>query len=126
MANKKGSKDAKRKTFTSKGLKQEINVLSRKSSKAEVLDQYLTVLNKEKAKLAKKEENQMKSDDSDLDSNLFTIALLINSYPRKSAGRGITYFSRYFLASGNLKKKNISCLNFLIINYYLYTNLINV
>src|SRR5687768_3919864 len=77
LANKKGSKDAKRKTFNSKGLKQEINMLSCKSSKAVVLDQYLTVLNKEKAKLAKKEKNQMDSDSSNLESKSNTTIAVI-------------------------------------------------
>jgi len=51
--------------------------LSRKSSKAEVLDQYLTVLNKEKAKLAQKEESQMDSDSSELDSKSDTSIVVI-------------------------------------------------
>ena len=52
------------KAFSNKGLRKEINLLAKGSSKAKVLDLYATVIAKEKAKLQKKSK---KSDDMDTD-----------------------------------------------------------
>ena len=56
---KNGSKPIK-KTFSNKGLCQEINFLAQSSSKEKVLDMYLTCLNGEKAKLKKGKKNLKK------------------------------------------------------------------
>ena len=65
---KNGSKPFK-KTFSNKGLRQEINFLAQSSSKENVLDVYLTCLNGEKAKLKKGKKKTKKTDDSDSDSD---------------------------------------------------------
>ena len=65
---KNGSKPIK-KTFSNKGLCQEINFLAQSSSKEKVLDMYLTCLNGEKAKLKKGKKKPKKKVDSDSDSD---------------------------------------------------------
>ena len=63
----KAKADAKKpagKVFSNKGLRKEINLLAKSSSKAKVLDLYATVIKQEKAKLQKKEK-----DDMDIDSD---------------------------------------------------------
>ena len=48
-------------TLTNKGLKHEINLLCQNAPKAKVLDQYLAVIYKEKAKLKKRAKKHKKS-----------------------------------------------------------------
>src|SRR5688572_21654157 len=50
-----------KRTFTNKGLKHEINLLCQNAPKGKVLDQYLAVLHKEKAKLKKRDKKHKKS-----------------------------------------------------------------
>ena len=69
-----------KKSFTNKGLKNEINLLCKHTPKDQVLDQYLAVIQKEKARLKKRTEQSQKakkaktaevpSEDSDSDSDL--------------------------------------------------------
>ena len=68
------------KDFTPKGLRQEINLLCQDVSKDKVLEQYMAVIQKEKAKLKKQRKNAQKSkaessseessSDSDLEVNM--------------------------------------------------------
>ena len=58
-----------KKTFTNKGLCQEINFLAKDSSKEQVLDLYLSVINTEKAKLKKKSKTKKAKKEIQVDSD---------------------------------------------------------
>ena len=77
-------------TFTNKGLKHEINLLCQNAPKAKVLDQYLAVIHKEKAKLKKRAKKHKKSktaavpsQDSDTDSDSDVSINLMELSPTK-------------------------------------------
>ena len=62
-----------KKTFTKKGLKNEINSLCKHTPKDKVLDQYMAVIQKEKARLKKSkkaEAAEVPTEDSDSDTNI--------------------------------------------------------
>ena len=79
-----------KRTFTNKGLKHEINLLCQNPPKAKVLDQYLAVIHKEKAKLKKRAKKHKKSksaaepsQDSDTDSDSDVSVNLMELSPTK-------------------------------------------
>ena len=91
LQNKKNAGNSKKKEFSNKTLRNEINMLLHKKLHAEVLEQYLTVISKEKAKLSKKDKKakyQMdNSDSSDSDSDT-TIAVIEQEVsPSKQKGK---------------------------------------
>ena len=76
--------------FTKKGLKQEINLLCLNAPKGKVLDQYLSVIHKEKTKLKKRAKRHKKSkaaavpsQDSDTDSDSDVSINLMELSPTK-------------------------------------------
>lgn len=80
-----------KRTFTKNGLKHEINLLCQSAPKGKVLDQYLAVIHKEKAKLKKRAKRHKKAkaaaaptQDSDTDSDSdMSMNLLELSPPKK-------------------------------------------
>lgn len=80
-------KPAKR-TFTNKGLCQEINLLASSSSKEKVLDLYMNVITKEKAKLKKKKKAKkevVNNSDSDSDTSMAMLEQSPVSKKRKTS-----------------------------------------
>ena len=79
---KNKAKPAK-KTFTNKGLHQEINILAHASSKEKVLDLYNKVIASEKAKVKKKKSKKTKKQevmDTDSNSNNSIVVIEKRSY----------------------------------------------
>lgn len=80
-------KNSGKKTFTPKGLRHEINLLCQDVSKDKVLEQYLAVIQQEKAKLkkqkAKKSKAESSSEESSSDSDLEMNMIEEISNPKK-------------------------------------------
>jgi hypothetical protein len=87
LKNKKSS--GNKRTFSNKNFRKEINVLLRKKSRNKVLDQYLAVINKEKAKLKakKSKDKRQDSDFSDSDSDSDTSMAMIEQEVSQSNKR---------------------------------------
>jgi hypothetical protein len=64
-----GHDGIKKRSFSNKSFRKEINFLAKKSSKAKVLDLYATAVKREQAKLAKQKKDKKCKADSDSDSD---------------------------------------------------------
>ena len=64
----KGNNPSER-SFTNKGFRKELNLLSKKSTKTDVLDMYESAIKKERAKLAKRKSKKLAKDASNEDSD---------------------------------------------------------
>ena len=70
-----GHEGVKKRSFSNKTFRQEINLLAKKSSKKKVLDLYATAVKREQAKLAKKSAQKRKEPDSDSDTDMSVNAI---------------------------------------------------
>lgn len=71
------------KKFSNRAFRKELNLLSKKSSKKKVLEQYAMIIAKEKAKLQKQERKNQKSTESGSDSDDMSVNCMEKPIPKK-------------------------------------------
>ena len=79
-----GHEGVKKRSFSNKAFRKEINFLAKKSSKAKVLELYATAVKREQAKLAKKSSKKRKSapDSDDESDSEMSVNILTDSKPK--------------------------------------------